>query len=208
MRSLGYLFFLGPGILWAFKKPILFLPFHNIVSISYTSVLQRTFNLAVVAREQRSSAEIEIEFGMVDQDDFAGIDAYVKRHGLHDASLAQSRRAKIYNVNAPRGAAAAAAAVGGGAEEPVPEANGAKEHIPGETELQKAERMLQDQEDEMEEDYVDDEEDEDGSSEDEAYSEGEEYDEGDGEAEDYGEEGDFEEEQEYDEEAGGYEDEG
>ena len=36
---------------------------------------------------------------MIDQADFAGIDAYVKRHGLQDASLAETRRAKKYNVN-------------------------------------------------------------------------------------------------------------
>jgi hypothetical protein len=220
----GYLFFLGPGILWAFKKPILFLPFHNIGSISYTSVLQRTFNLVVTAREKGTDEETEIEFAMVDQDDFAGIDAYVKRHGLNDASLAASRRAKTYNVNASRGAAAAAA----GAEKKevkaeAVEANGAEDGA-GETELQKAERMLQDQEDEMEEDYVEEDEEE-GSSDDESYAEGEEGDDGDegdeagsdegdeagsdegGDDGDDGEEVGFAEEEEFDEEAGGYEDE-
>ena len=202
LPALGYLFFLGPGILWAFKKPILFLPFHNISSISYTSVLQRTFNLVVTAREKGTEEETEIEFAMVDQDDFAGIDAYVKRHGLNDASLAASRRAKTYNVNAPRGAAAAAAAEAG-AKEPaeMTSANVAEVNGDGETELQKAERMLQDQEDEMEEDYVEEDDDEENSSEDESYDEGEEV-EGD-------EEGDevFEEEEEFEGEAGGYEDE-
>ncbi len=36
----------------------------------------------------------EFEFSMIDQEDYAGIDAYVKRHGLHDASMAEVRRAK------------------------------------------------------------------------------------------------------------------
>jgi hypothetical protein len=204
---LGYLFFLGPGILWAFKKPILFLPFHNISSISYTSVLQRTFNLVVTAREKGTEEETEIEFAMVDHDDFAGIDAYVKRHGLNDASLAASRRAKVYNVNARRGAAAAAAAEAGaegaGAEQPaeMTSANGAEVNGEGETELQKAERMLQDQEDEMEEDYVDGDDDEENSSDDESYDEGEE-----GEGDEEGGEV-FEEEEEFEGEASGYEDE-
>jgi hypothetical protein len=195
---LGYLFFLGPGILWAFKKPILFLPFHNISSISYTSVLQRTFNLVVTAREKGTDEEMEIEFAMVDQDDFAGIDAYIKRHGLNDASLTASRRAKVYNVNAKRGAAAAEV----GAEAPETGANAGVENGEGESELQKAEMMLQDEEDDLEEDYVDgEEEDEEGSSDDESYD-GEE-----GDGDDDGDEEVFEEEEEFEDEAGGYEDE-
>lgn len=40
---------------------------------------------------------------MLDQSDFAGIDAYVKRHGLQDASMAEQRRAKRLNVNGVKG---------------------------------------------------------------------------------------------------------
>ena len=42
---------------------------------------------------------MEIEFAMLDQADFAGIDEYIKRHSLQDASMAEVRRAKKYNVN-------------------------------------------------------------------------------------------------------------
>jgi hypothetical protein len=90
--------------------------------------------------------EEEIEFSMLDQADFAGIDDYIKRHGLNDASLAAGRRAKRYGVNDPK---------------VKDEANGAGENgavaaededmEDGETELQKAERLLQDEEDEEEE---------------------------------------------------------
>jgi hypothetical protein len=169
------MFFLGPGILWAFKKPVLFLPFHAITSVSYTSVLQRTFNLVINAQEPGSDSESEIEFAMVDQADFAGIDAYIKRHGLNDASLADSRRAKVYNVNAPKGVK----------NDEDTEMNGIPP-IESESELQRAERELQDQEDEEEEDYVDE-----GSG-----------------VEEESEEEVFEEEQEFDQETGGYEDEG
>jgi len=72
---------------------------------------------------------------MIDQADFAGIDAYVKRHGLQDASLAEARRAKKYNVNAPKGEEVEA------------------DDQAAESELQKAQRELEDQEDEEEEDY-------------------------------------------------------
>ena len=41
---------------------------------------------------------------MVDQANFASIDAYIKRHRLQDASLAEQRRAKKLNVNGVKGA--------------------------------------------------------------------------------------------------------
>lgn len=102
----GFLFFLATGIVWGFKKPLLFFSFDTIDSISYTSVLQRTFNLNISARGTRLGDEQqEFEFSMVDQTDFAGIDAYIKRHRLQDASLAEERRAKKYNVNGVKGEA-------------------------------------------------------------------------------------------------------
>lgn len=139
----GYLFLLSTGILFAFKKPLLFFSFDTIESVSYTSVLQRTFNLNILARPRHGTEEdnMELEFSMIDQADFSGIDTYIKRHGLQDASLAEARRAKVYNVNGGKnnedGAAPTEAATGG--EE--------------ESELQKAQRELEDQEDEEEEDY-------------------------------------------------------
>lgn len=77
---------------------------------------------------------------MLDQADFAGIDAYVKRHGLNDASLAAGRRARHYNVNKESAAER--------------QANGDGEHGDGGGgELAKAEQALQDEEDEVEEDF-------------------------------------------------------
>lgn len=148
--ALGYLFLLSTGILFAFKKPLLFFSFATIDSVSYTSVLQRTFNLNVMARPANGSEEDvqEFEFSMIDQDNFSGIDTYIKRHGLQDASLAEARRAKVYNVNKTGGEDAA----------PTTEAAGEDE-----SELQKAQRELEDQEDEEEEDYNPDSDDSEGS---------------------------------------------
>lgn len=134
--------------MWAFKKPLLFVPYSAITSVSYTSVLQRTFNLNAAVSSTAADGtlkEEEIEFSMLDQADFAGIDEYVKRHGLNDASLAAGRRAKRYGVNDAKVK-----------EEGNGESNGAAMEIEevgedGETELQKAERMLQDEEDDEEE---------------------------------------------------------
>ncbi|KAL2857751.1 hypothetical protein BJY01DRAFT_202020 [Aspergillus pseudoustus] len=133
----GYLFFLSTGIFFGFKKPLLFFGFETIESISYTSVLQRTFNLNVGARAIGSDETQEFEFSMIDQADYSGIDTYIKTHGLQDASLAEARRAKQYNIN------------GAKMEENTDgDAQGAEE-----SELQKAQRELEDQEDEEEEDY-------------------------------------------------------
>ncbi|KAL1971532.1 hypothetical protein VTN31DRAFT_2153 [Thermomyces dupontii] len=153
----GYLFFLSTGIFFGFKKPLLFFAFENIESISYTSVLQRTFNLIITTRTASNQTTQDYEFSMIDQADYAGLDAYVKRHGLQDASLAEARRAKKYQGE--KGAEGAASA-----EE-------------RESELQKAQRELEDREDEEEEDYEpgSDDDDSDGSG-----SDSEEYDENEG----------------------------
>lgn len=172
----GYLFFLPNGILFGFKKPLSFFGFSEIESISYTSVLQRTFNLVIAATSGDSQEAHETEFSMLDQADFAGIDEYVKRHGLNDASMAAQRKAKAYNVN----------------KEPKAEANGegGSAQAGGEdeqSELQKAEQQLQDEEDEEEEDYEASGGESDGEGED-TDEEGEEY------GEEYDEEGEEEEE--------------
>jgi hypothetical protein len=143
--------------------------------------------------------ETDVEFSMLDQAAFAGIDAYVKRHGLNDASLAETRRAKVYGVNLPKDKAAKGGAeTAGEGDVAAVVANGeGDEGFEGETELQRAERLLQDEEDDDEEDYVDEGSEEEESSDDEGYEEG-----GDGDREV------FEEEAEYEEEEGGYEEEG
>ncbi|KAJ5085551.1 hypothetical protein N7532_010322 [Penicillium argentinense] len=122
------------------SNPLLFFSFDTIESVSYTSILQRTFNLNILARPQGGSEEdiVEFEFGMVDQVDFDGIDEYIKKHSLQDASLAEARRAKVYNVNHDKKA----------------EAEGANGIVEEESELAKAQRELEDEEDEEdEEDY-------------------------------------------------------
>lgn len=146
----GYLFFLSTGIFFGFKKPLVFFAFENIESTSYTSVLQRTFNLSIAARATGSDEIQEYELSMIDQADFAGIDGYIKGHGLQDASLAEARRAKRYNVNVGKAEKGGDASAQGAVEE--------------ESELQKAHRELEDREDEEEEDYdPGSEEDSDGS---------------------------------------------
>jgi hypothetical protein len=137
----GFLFFLSTGIFFGFKKPLFFVSLEDIESLSYTSVLQRTFNIVINYRENGEEEEKEVEFSMLDQSDFSGINAYVQRHELHDASLAEGRRAKLVKVK----------------QRAKGDANGVEgpegEEDDGRTELEKAEAQLQDEEDEMEEDF-------------------------------------------------------
>ena len=182
----GYLFFLSTGFLFGFKKPLVFFAFENIESVSYTSILQRTFNLNVVARPTTSDETQEIEFSMIDQADFAGIDGYIKKHGLQDARLAEARRAKRYNVNNGGVKAENGDADGNNLEAAAGEGE--------ESELQKAERELDDQEDEEEEDYDPGNESDSGGSgsssdedDDDDEEEEEEEEEGEGEEDDDGE---------------------
>lgn len=91
----GYLYFLSSGIIFGFRKPLLVFSFSDIESISYTSVLQRTFNLNIAIRIADHAKIEEVEFGMIDQAHHAGVDDYVSQHGLQDSSLAESRRAKL-----------------------------------------------------------------------------------------------------------------
>ncbi|KAF4535726.1 putative negative regulator of dna transposition protein [Lasiodiplodia theobromae] len=134
----GFLFLTSVGIVFGFKKPLVYFSFGSVESISYTSVLQRTFNLNITINasgpEQKSQ---EIEFSMLDQADYTGIDQYIKHHGLNDASMAAQRKAQMYNVNGPEEGQSEDVAAAGD----------------GETELEKAQRMLEDEEDEDEEDY-------------------------------------------------------
>ncbi|XDG03468.1 hypothetical protein ABKA04_003083 [Annulohypoxylon sp. FPYF3050] len=148
----GYLFFLETGILWGFKKPLLFIPLDKIAALSYTSVLQRTFNVVVeVFTGEGSDTETteEIEFAMLDQEDYGGINEdYVMRHRLQDRSMADQRKAKRELAENAKGKKDA----DGEGED----ANG-NVGEDGMTELERAqmeaEQQLQDEEDEDEEDY-------------------------------------------------------
>ncbi|KAM5369093.1 hypothetical protein ACJZ2D_009188 [Fusarium nematophilum] len=107
----GYLFFLENGILWGFKKPLMFVPLSRVAATSYTNILQRTFNvvLEVFAEGGEGDATEELEFSMLDQEDYGGIEDYVKKNRLQDRSMAEQRKAKLElaeNRGPKKGAAA------------------------------------------------------------------------------------------------------
>ncbi|KAI0874229.1 hypothetical protein GGS24DRAFT_460163, partial [Hypoxylon argillaceum] len=146
----GFLFFLENGIMWGFKKPLMFLPLDKIAAISYTNVLQRTFNMVVeifTGEGGDEEATDELEFAMLDQEDYNGINEnYVTRHRLQDRSLADQRKAKRELIENSKGKKGEGEQDGNGAV-----------GDDGMTELQRAqleaEQQLQDEEDEDEEDY-------------------------------------------------------
>lgn len=168
----GYLFFTSVGIVWGFKKPLAFFDYAAITSVSYTNVLRNTFNLVITTETG------DIEFGMIDTAEYNGINDYVQKHGLQDASLAATRKAQKLNVNPVKKEENGTAGTAG--DEPED----------GLTELQRAEQQLQDIEDEEEEDY-------DPGSEGESEGSGDEDSEDeDGEGYEEGEGGEFEEDDE------------
>lgn len=202
----GYLFFLPNGILWGFKKPLLFIPLDRINSVSYVNVLQRTFNMVVEVdvshapqqenpksgqpgaqwEEDETPLTEEIEFAMIDQEDYSTIDeTYVRRHGLNNRSMAEGRKAKRQLRENAKGDAAAA-------DDADPGANANGEQL-GEnlTQLALAEQLLGEDEDDEE-----DEEDYDPGSEGESEGEGTSSEEED------------DDDEEDDEEADGYDEEG
>jgi hypothetical protein len=89
----GFLFFLQVGILYGFKKPILFIPLADIDTISYNDILQRTFNLTVTLIGEGEEEGESIEFSMIDIANHEQVDQYVRKYKLQDASMSESRRA-------------------------------------------------------------------------------------------------------------------
>ncbi|KAL6898564.1 hypothetical protein GGI43DRAFT_423593 [Trichoderma evansii] len=188
----GYLFFLENGIFWGFKKPLIFIPMNRIAAISYTSILQITFNMVVEIFTEEDGKTEELEFGMLDQQNYGGIDDYIKTNRLQDRSMAEQRKGKLQLAEnrAPK------KKDGEGENGDAEGADGAGD---GMTELERAqleaEQQLQDDEDEDEEDY-------DPGSEGESEGSGsdDDDDEEDDEEDDEGEEGEGGEEEEQQEE--------
>lgn len=89
----GYLFFLSIGLIYGFKRPLLFVPLEDITSVTYNDILQRTFNLTV-SSEMGEKAE-EHEFSMIDTVEHDRVDKYIRKYKLNDQSLAESRKAKV-----------------------------------------------------------------------------------------------------------------
>lgn len=85
----GTLYFLPDHIIFGFKKPILIFNSSEIESITYSSITRLTFNVTLVTKKEE-----KFEFIMIDQNEYAKIDEYVKRKQVKDKSMSEELKAK------------------------------------------------------------------------------------------------------------------
>ncbi|ONH68141.1 hypothetical protein BON22_1869 [Cyberlindnera fabianii] len=85
----GLLYFLPHHILFGFKKPILLFPSEDVESISYSSITRITFCATIALKSGET-----FEFSMIDQEEFAKIDDYVKNRAVNDMSMSEQYKAK------------------------------------------------------------------------------------------------------------------
>ncbi|KAI8603561.1 histone chaperone Rttp106-like-domain-containing protein, partial [Dissophora ornata] len=105
----GTIYLLPTGILFAFRKPILFLRAEAMEAVGIHSVLSRTFDFEVVMRNDADVVTLEdlegipaenkegkraIGFGMVDTKEFARMEEWIKKAGIRDRSLSEDLKAK------------------------------------------------------------------------------------------------------------------
>ncbi|KAI3643013.1 hypothetical protein MP228_012568 [Amoeboaphelidium protococcarum] len=90
----GHLFMITTGLLFGFKKPVLYMPFNQIKSVEISGITSRTFDLVL------STSEKVFTFGMIAYEEFDGIMAYIHKHDL-DKSL-DSRNASASQQSALR----------------------------------------------------------------------------------------------------------
>lgn len=101
----GFLFFLPTGILFGFKKPTLFIPISSLASNVINNITQRTFDLTLTLkagmpllgssgfRTTKEGDHDTVQFSMIEQSEYGGIEAYTKKLGVNDQSMAQERKA-------------------------------------------------------------------------------------------------------------------
>lgn len=103
----GFLFFLPTGILFGFKKPTLFFPISSLASTVITNITQRTFDLTLTMkpgsqilgssgfRTTKEGDDDTVQFSMIEQSEYGGIEAYTKKSGVNDHSMAEERKAVV-----------------------------------------------------------------------------------------------------------------
>lgn len=101
----GFLFFLPTGILFGFKKPTLFFPVSSLASTVITNITQRTFDLTLTLRPEskilgsagfrttKDGDDDTVQFSMIEQSEYGGIEAYTKKVNINDHSMTEERKA-------------------------------------------------------------------------------------------------------------------
>ncbi|KAH3672766.1 hypothetical protein WICMUC_004172 [Wickerhamomyces mucosus] len=85
----GLLYLLPNHILFGFKKPIQLYNSKDIESFSYSSITRVTFNVTISLKNGEKH-----EYSMIDQQDFANIDTYIKTRKFQDNSMSEELKAK------------------------------------------------------------------------------------------------------------------
>lgn len=78
----GFLYFLPLGLLYGFKKPVLYFPHTCIRGIDVHSITSRTFDISICYVEGESEEKHAVEFSMIDNTEFDGIESYIKEFQL------------------------------------------------------------------------------------------------------------------------------
>ncbi|KAG0027568.1 hypothetical protein BGZ82_008930 [Podila clonocystis] len=103
----GTIYLLPTGMLFAFRKPVLFLPTRSIEAVGVHSVLSRTFDFEVVMDTAVATVEdldgmppvckdgrMCVGFGMVDTKVFGKMEEWIAKSGIRDRSLSEDLKAK------------------------------------------------------------------------------------------------------------------
>jgi len=85
----GTLYFLPDHLLFGFKKPIVFLDLHKIKSVNYSTITRLTFSLNLILDD-----DTNIEFSMIDQQEYDKINLYILNKRINDQSLSEDLKAK------------------------------------------------------------------------------------------------------------------
>ncbi|KAG0019183.1 hypothetical protein BGZ81_009883 [Podila clonocystis] len=98
---------LPTGMLFAFRKPVLFLPTRSIEAVGVHSVLSRTFDFEVVMDTAVATVEdldgmppvgkdgrMCVGFGMVDTKVFGKMEEWIAKSGIRDRSMSEDLKAK------------------------------------------------------------------------------------------------------------------
>ncbi|KAG0350719.1 hypothetical protein BG005_009755 [Podila minutissima] len=103
----GTIYLLPTGMLFAFRKPVLYLPTRSIEAVGIHSVLSRTFDFEVVM--DRAVATVEdldgmppvgkdgrtcVGFGMVETKVFGKMEEWITKSGIRDRSMSEDLKAK------------------------------------------------------------------------------------------------------------------
>jgi len=116
----GTMYLLPTGLLFAFRKPILFLPTTGIEAIGVHSVMTRTFDFEVVlnsascsvedlegvppeSSKESGSGKRTVGFSMVDRKEFERVEDWIKKSGIRDRSLSEDLKAKDKGVATGQG---------------------------------------------------------------------------------------------------------